>query len=75
MAVPKKKTSRSRTGHRRSHHAIKLTAAIEYCPNCGTPKLRHNLCDACGTYRGLQIRPSKLPVETAADEAAPPSEG
>lgn len=72
MPVPKKKTSRSRTGMRRSHHAIKLTAAIEYCPHCGAPKLRHHLCKACGTYRGLQIRPAPA-VAAVADDAGEPA--
>jgi large subunit ribosomal protein L32 len=55
MAVPKKKTSRRRRDMRRAHDAIKFTAAIEYCPSCGEPKLRHRLCTACGTYRGQQV--------------------
>ena len=54
MAVPKKKTSRSRRNMRRAHDAITFSAAIEYCPHCGEPKLRHNVCEACGTYRGRQ---------------------
>lgn len=58
MAVPKKKTSRSRRDMRRSHHAIKFSAAVELCPSCGEPKLRHHMCDACGTYRNLQVRPA-----------------
>jgi large subunit ribosomal protein L32 len=65
MAVPKKKTSRSVRDMRRSHHALVANAAVEYCPNCGEPKLRHNLCNACGTYRGRQL--AKAKVETAAE--------
>jgi large subunit ribosomal protein L32 len=57
MAVPKKKTSRARRDMRRSHDGIKFSAASEYCPTCGEPKLRHHMCLACGTYRGLQVRP------------------
>lgn len=57
MAVPKKKTSRSRRDMRRSHHAIKFTGAVDYCESCGEPKLRHRLCTACGTYRGRQVLP------------------
>ena len=55
MAVPKKRTSKSRKGMRRSHHAIKPTAAVESCPSCGELKLRHHACAECGTYRGLQV--------------------
>lgn len=70
MAVPKKKTSRRRTGMRRSHHAIKFTAAVEYCPSCGAPKLRHHLCQGCGAYRGLQIRPAPAAADVADGSAA-----
>ena len=55
MAVPKKRTSRSRRDMRRAHDALKFTAAVEDCSNCGELKLRHRLCDACGTYKGRQV--------------------
>jgi len=55
MAVPKKKMSVSQTGMRRAHDALKLTAAIESCPDCGSSKLRHRVCPACGCYRGRKI--------------------
>ena len=55
MAVPKKRTSRRRRDMRRSHDALKFTAALEVCPDCGEVKQRHHLCAACGKYRGKQI--------------------
>ena len=55
MPVPKKRTSSSRRDMRRAHDALKLTAAIETCPDCGAPKLRHRVCTACGCYRGRKI--------------------
>lgn len=55
MAVPKKRSSRSVRDMRRAHHAIEATAAVELCPGCGEPKLRHRMCEACGQYRGMQI--------------------
>ena len=63
MAVPKKKTSRRRRDMRRSHDAIQFSAAIEYCPNCGEPKLRHHLCEACGTYRGRQVTDGSIEAD------------
>jgi len=55
MAVPKKRTSKSRKGMRRSHDALKFTTAVHDCPNCGEMKLYHHVCDACGQYRGEQV--------------------
>jgi len=55
MAVPKKRTSRSRRGMRRSHDHLKATAAVESCTECGELKLRHRVCESCGTYRGRKV--------------------
>ena len=55
MAVPKKRTSKSRRNMRRSHDALKFTAAVDLCPACGELKERHRICISCGTYRGRQV--------------------
>jgi large subunit ribosomal protein L32 len=55
MAVPKKKTSKSRRDMRRAHDALKFTAAVEDCPACGELKLRHRVCLTCGEYRGVKV--------------------
>lgn len=55
MAVPKKRTSRRRRDMRRAHDALKFTNAIESCPECGELKLRHRVCESCGTYRGRKL--------------------
>jgi large subunit ribosomal protein L32 len=54
MAVPKRKTSPSRRNMRRSHDALKATQHQE-CPNCGELRLPHNVCPACGHYKGREI--------------------
>ncbi len=61
MAVPKKKTSKSRRNQRRSHDALKFKAAVQPCPDCGELMLRHRVCGACGTYRGRTL------IEVAAE--------
>jgi large subunit ribosomal protein L32 len=45
--LPTKKTSKSRTHSRRSHHALK---PVNYtvCPKCGQAKLPHAACAKCG---------------------------
>jgi len=55
MAVPKKRTSKSRRGMRRAHDSIKFTANVDVCPSCGALKLRHRVCEECGTYKGKQV--------------------
>ncbi|MBK6413743.1 MAG: 50S ribosomal protein L32 [Sphingopyxis sp.] len=42
MAVPKRKTSPSKRGMRRSHDSLKVEAFQE-CPNCGELKRPHTL--------------------------------
>ena len=64
MAVPKKRTSKSRKRMRRAHHALNYTAASEYCENCGELKLLHRVCGSCGVYRGVQV------IAQAAEPAA-----
>lgn len=53
MAVPKKKTSKSRRGMRRSHDRVAKPTVI-YC-ECGEPTLPHRACNSCGAYKGKQV--------------------
>lgn len=54
MAVPKRKQSNSRTGMRRSHHAMKAKQ-LQSCPKCGQPQPSHVVCPNCGHYMGRTI--------------------
>ena len=54
MAVPKSKVSKSRRDKRRSHHALKSNAHVEY-PNCGELKRPHHVCGSCGYYDGREV--------------------
>jgi large subunit ribosomal protein L32 len=54
MAVPKKKTSHSRGGKRRSHNALK-PVGLSTCPNCQEPKVPHRICPHCGWYKNREI--------------------
>lgn len=51
MAVPKRKTSRSRRGMRRAHQAL-IPASGSLCPRCKSFKLPHRVCPSCGYYKG-----------------------
>jgi large subunit ribosomal protein L32 len=54
MAVPKRRTSRSRQGNRRSHHH-KKPIQIQYCPRCEQPVLPHRVCANCGHYQNREV--------------------
>jgi large subunit ribosomal protein L32 len=58
MAVPKKKTSKSRRNMRRSHDALSGSAYTE-CSNCGELKRPHHVCQACGQYHEREIVPAQ----------------
>ena len=54
MAVPKRKTSRANTRHRRSQwKAARQT--LTTCDRCREPKLPHVACPTCGTYNKRQV--------------------
>jgi len=55
MAVPKRKTSRSKTRSRRAANWRLAAPARSLCPNCGAVKLPHTVCSNCGWYRGRQV--------------------
>ena len=54
MALPKRRHSHSRTRLRRSHDALPKPQ-LGACPECGEPKMPHQVCGNCGKYRGKQI--------------------
>ncbi|MCL2789912.1 MAG: 50S ribosomal protein L32 [Desulfobulbus sp.] len=54
MALPKRRHSHSRTRLRRSHDAL-TKPSVGQCPKCGEPKMRHQLCGGCGTYKGRSV--------------------
>jgi large subunit ribosomal protein L32 len=53
MAVPKRKTPRSRRDSRRAHWKSTPPTYSE-CPQCHQPKLPHRVCANCGYYGGRQ---------------------
>ncbi|MCX6812721.1 MAG: 50S ribosomal protein L32 [Candidatus Berkelbacteria bacterium] len=66
MAEPKKKNSKARTRKRR--HQIKFAAKnLNYCEKCQAPKLGHQVCYNCGTYRGNQVISNKTKSEISSE--------
>ncbi|MEK6277183.1 MAG: 50S ribosomal protein L32 [Actinomycetota bacterium] len=54
MAVPKKRTSRTRRDKRRATHRAREPRLNE-CPRCHSPRLPHRVCPVCGTYAGREV--------------------
>jgi large subunit ribosomal protein L32 len=58
MAVPKKKTSKSKRNMRRSHHALKSENWVEDS-HTGEPKRPHHIDLKTGMYKGRQVLPER----------------
>ena len=71
MAVPKRKTTRSKRDMRRANHDRVTPPNAIPCPSCGDMMLPHRVCPACGSYKGRKLV-GKAEEPTA--EAAPATE-
>ncbi|WP_033829320.1 50S ribosomal protein L32 [Bacillus andreraoultii] len=54
MAVPFRRTSKTRKRLRRTHFKLQVPGMVE-CPNCGEMKKAHHVCPNCGTYKGKEV--------------------
>lgn len=54
MAVPKRRTSKSKGRTRRQHQKLKVPN-LSNCPRCRQPRLPHHACTNCGHYQGRQV--------------------
>jgi large subunit ribosomal protein L32 len=48
--LPVARTSKSRKGMRRAHHAL-TPVGYQPCPSCGKDRLPHRMCSGCGYVR------------------------
>ncbi|MCT4591878.1 MAG: 50S ribosomal protein L32 [Candidatus Gracilibacteria bacterium] len=61
MAVPKKKTAKSRTRVRhtafvkKTQKKIMDRVCLSTCSNCGEKRLAHHACASCGFYNGREV--------------------
>lgn len=58
MAVPKRKTSKSKVAKRRTHQKTGAPN-VSACPECGEGKLPHHACPSCGAYKGRTVLEDK----------------
>ncbi len=54
MAVPKRRTSKTRKRKRRTHLNLSVPGMVE-CKSCGEMKLSHRVCKECGSYKGENV--------------------
>ncbi|ARU62402.1 LSU ribosomal protein L32P [Tumebacillus sp. BK434] len=54
MAVPQRRTSKTRKRMRRTHFKISVPGMVE-CPQCHEMKLAHRICKNCGSYKGRTV--------------------
>ena len=57
MAVPKRRTSRSKSKMRRANHDKVTAPNLVACANCGEPSVPHRACPSCGHYKGRAVKP------------------
>jgi len=51
MAVPKRRTSKSKKRMRRTHYKAQAPT-LAPCPKCGEMRIPHRVCPNCGFYNG-----------------------
>lgn len=58
MAVPFRRTSKTKKRMRRTHYKLSLPGMV-VCPNCGEMRLSHKVCSNCGYYNGKNVMEKK----------------
>ena len=54
MAVPFRRTSKTKKRMRRTH-LKKEVGALAVCPQCGATIRPHRVCTKCGYYKGKEV--------------------
>ncbi len=54
MAVPFRRTSKTRQKKRRTHFKLSVPGMVE-CPQCHEMKLSHRVCKSCGHYKDREV--------------------
>jgi len=54
MAVPFRRTSKTRKRTRRTHFKLSVPGMVE-CPQCHEMKLSHRVCKSCGYYKDREV--------------------
>ncbi|MFA5458947.1 MAG: 50S ribosomal protein L32 [Bacilli bacterium] len=62
MAVPKRRTSKTRKRMRRTHYKLDPKGLVK-CTNCQAMIKPHRVCDECGFYQGKKVQEVKKDVK------------
>lgn len=54
MAVPFRRTSKTRKAKRRTHFKL-VSAMLVACKNCGDRIKPHRVCHTCGNYKNKEV--------------------
>ena len=54
MAVPKRRTSKSKKRKRQANKGLKMPSLVR-CSQCHQLKLPHHVCPNCGYYKGKKV--------------------
>jgi large subunit ribosomal protein L32 len=54
MAVPQRRTSKTRKRMRRTHFKLSVPGMVK-CSQCGAAKLAHRVCKECGYYKDVEV--------------------
>ena len=54
MAVPQRRTSKTRKRLRRTHFKLEVVGLVA-CPHCGAMIRSHRVCPGCGYYDGKEV--------------------
>lgn len=54
MAVPFRRTSKTKKRKRRTHFKLDLPG-VGKCPSCGEVVKSHRACPSCGNYKGKSV--------------------
>lgn len=58
MAVPARRTSKTRKRLRRTHYKLQVPG-MSACPNCGELRKAHYVCPSCGYYGDKEVVKTK----------------
>jgi len=64
MAVPARKTSKSKSRKRNKANSKIKFIPYNICKNCGEPKIPYYICGACGFYDSKSVLNIKSPAQS-----------